>query len=302
MTKQLFEARKGRLQSLKNLYQAERVQLDVLRLDELHPVVSGNKWFKLRPYLEAAAADGKRAILTFGGAWSNHIVATAAACRALGWPSVGVIRGEAPAVPSSALLQAQEYGMQLFFTTRADYAEKKIPEAANQLFPPGDLAIVPEGGYGLPGCRGAADILAAVDAASYTHIATAVGTGTTLAGLRLSAPSGVQVLGFPVLKGGDGGLAAAGALLPDELRNGIHLLPDAHCGGYARHTPGLLSFMNEWFGRTGLPTDFVYTGKLFFALDRLIRSGTFPGGSRILAVHSGGLQGNRSLPKGTLIF
>jgi 1-aminocyclopropane-1-carboxylate deaminase len=274
--------------------------ISVLRLDLVHPVISGNKWFKLRHYLARAARTGRRTVLTFGGAYSNHILATAAACREAGLSAIGIIRGERASFLNPTLSEAERLGMQLHFISRTCYREKKIPEELWEQHPRSEVMVVPEGGYGTLGLRGIADLLSTERTGSYTHILSAVGTGTTLAGLALGAEEGQKVIGIAVMK--NGGLeASVQRLLPRRLPD-LTILHRFHQGGYARHTPELLRFMNDWYATTGIPSDFVYTGKLFFAADQLLKEGYFPPGSRLLLVHTGGLQGNRSLPKGTLIF
>jgi len=255
------------------------VQMDVLRLDKIHPVISGNKWFKLKEYLSIAITEGRRRLVTFGGAWSNHILAAACAAHHAGLSSTGIIRGERPANPSLTLRGAEEYGMQLEFISRSAYSQKNEPAFLADLTARcPDAIIVPEGGAGEPGIKGSMDILRQIDSSPYSHILCAVGTGTTYKGLMAAAAPGQEVIGISVLT------------------------PPYHFGGYARHTPALLDFMNSWYHSTGIPSDIVYTGKLFYAALDMIRKDLFPPGSRLLLIHSGGLQGNRSLPPGTLHF
>lgn len=288
------------LTSLKKLYQPFGVEADVLRLDQVHPIVSGNKWYKLKEYLSEAERLQKKVLLTFGGAYSNHIVATAAAAKAKGFPSIGIIRGEKPITLSDTLQDAADQGMNLFFIDRSSYHLKIIPPEVWRLYKPGEVFIVPEGGYGSLGCQGAATILKEVNS-PYSHIAVAVGTGTTVAGLASAASQEQKILGVVALKSYVEMEGAINNLLSD-LHAPILLFHDYHFGGYAKKTPQLISFMNDWFRDTGIPSDFVYTGKLFFAVDDLIRKNYFEKGARLLLIHTGGLQGNRSLPKGTLIF
>ena len=266
--------------------------MDVLRLDKLHPIVSGNKWFKLKEHL-ALATPGKP-ILTFGGAWSNHLVATACTAKQAGFEAIGVIRGERPATLSATLQEASDYGMQLEFISRQQYQQKQDPAFLAELLRRFPAAyIIPEGGGGEPGISGSEDILRQSDTTHYTHICCAIGTGTTFLGLLRAATREQIVVGVPVLKGMD----TEATLHPRSL-----LLPHYHFGGYARHPQPLLDFMNEFHRTTGIPTDIVYTGKLFFAITESIHKGLFPTQSRLLVIHSGGLQGNRSLPSGKLDF
>jgi 1-aminocyclopropane-1-carboxylate deaminase len=279
------------------------INTDILRLDQLHPVVSGNKWFKLRYYLEEAIQTGKTTVLTYGGAWSNHIVATAAATASCGLRSIGIIRGEEPRHYSATLLQAKQYGMQLVFTSREQFKKKEPLSLIPDSIHPDSIFTVNEGGYGPPGAAGMATALGKTDLSVYTHIVCAAGTGTMMAGLIQAALPGQTVIGIPVLKGHTGLEKDIRELLqPADLQKKWELKEGYHFGGYAKKTPGLLEFMNCFFRETGIPTDFVYTGKLLFALQDLIQQHYFPAGSRLLVIHSGGLQGNASLPKGSLIF
>ncbi len=290
------------VQSLKNLYQPFGINVDVLRLDQIHPVVSGNKWFKLKEYLKQAQQQNKQTLLTFGGAYSNHIVATAAAAKELGLKAIGVIRGERSQQLSPTLQEAIGFGMELYFTSREVYQVKDIPNDVFKQYSKSDLYIINEGGYGVDGSIGAATILKHCDISQYTHIITAVGTGTTLAGIARAAYLHQQVIGISTLKNAFSLEKEINTLLPIELNNHFTLLHDFHFGGYAKTKPALFDFINNWYKDTKVPLDFVYTGKAFFAADQLIKTGYFPRDSRLLLIHTGGLQGNRSLPKDTLIF
>ena len=275
---------------------------EVLRLDLLHPVVSGNKWFKLQEHLRLAPSGAP--LLTFGGAWSNHIVATAFAAQMAGRRSIGIIRGERPASLSATLQEAQSYGMSLDFISRQVYSAKEQPDFLAELHRryPG-IYIIPEGGGGLPGIHGSEAILDRTDLPEYSHILCAIGTGTTWMGLVRAAGPRTIVLGIPVLKGIESitDIDREAILKPEQLER-ARILPGYHFGGYARHPQSLLDFMNDFYRRTGIPTDIVYTGKLFYAVWNIVGSQLFPAHSRLLIIHSGGLQGNRSLGCGQLIF
>lgn len=274
-----------------------RCKMDVLRLDKIHPVISGNKWFKLRYYLEQAINEKKKTICTFGGAWSNHIVATAAACQSAGLKSIGIIRGEKPLQQSSTLIQAAEFGMELHFVSREDFRSKKIPLN----IPVQDTLFVPEGGFGITGAAGAATISELTGFENYTDICCACGTGTMLAGIARSATIHTRITGISVLKNHTGLEKDIQSLLEGHPAN-FSVLHDYHQGGYAKKTNALIDFMNQFYTTNQIPSDFVYTGKLFFAADDLLMKGYFKAESRVLLIHSGGLQGNESLKKGTLIF
>lgn len=280
------------------LLQEKEIEVSVLRIDQIHPVISGNKWFKLKYYTEDAVKNNFKTIATFGGAYSNHIVATAAACNMLGLKSIGIIRGEKAAQLSHTLQQALSFGMQLFFISREDYAEKKLP-------PEIDIQktyLISEGGYGILGAKGAAEILKQTDVSSYTHICCACGTTTMMAGLIKGSLPHQQVIGFSVMKNNFDLEPSLEKLLQENNNHNYQIVHDYHFGGYAKHKPSLFSFMNDLYSKTGLPTDFVYTGKMLFGLFDKIEKNEFAAGSKVLAIHSGGLQGNASLASGTLIF
>ena len=284
------------------LQKALGLPIDVLRLDLIHPVVSGNKWFKLKEYIKAAKAENKAVILTFGGAYSNHIVATAAASKMEGFKSIGVIRGEEPEHWSPTLQNAKEFGMQLFFVSRTDYRIKQIPAEVYWQNQPSEIFEIPEGGYGLLGKIGAKDILQFFNTYSYSHIVSAVGTGTTLAGLIEGANPSQKIIGVSVLKNAFSLQREIADLLPAYKQDCFQLISDYHFGGYAKYTQELLSFMNSLYKKTLLPTDFVYTAKAFYAVLDSFKNGFFTEQDKVLFIHTGGLQGNSSLPKGTLIF
>lgn len=272
----------------------------VLRLDMVHPVISGNKWYKLKEYLKEAREQNKTTIVTFGGAFSNHIVATAAACNRFGFKSIGIIRGELPKILSNTLQDAIDLGMQLFFLSREEYKKKSIPQELYDTHEKDPLYFVNEGGFGHLGMLGAASIINEADTSDYTHIITAVGTGTTMAGLlKVSLPH-QEIIGISVMKNNFSHTSAVEQMVPDK--HNFQILHDFHFGGYAKYTSELLDFMNQWYQQTGIPSDFVYTGKLFNAFENLVSQNFFPRDSNILLIHSGGLQGNRSLPQGSLLF
>lgn len=266
------------------------VRLLLKRDDLIHPQLIGNKWRKLAPNLAAAAG---RPIVTFGGAYSNHLRATAAAGRLLGLPTVGVVRGDElagrPLNPSLARCAAD--GMRLHFVDRSAYRRKTDPDAlAAVLGAVGaeDAYVVPEGGSNaaaVQGCRalgrelcGHADV-----------VAVACGTGGTLAGLAAGLSPGVRALGIPVLKGGF--LDAATRTLQTEAfgapRGDWHLDERFHCGGYARTTPALDAFAEDFEQRHGLPLERLYVAKLLYGLVTLAQEGAFPPGTRLAAVVTG---------------
>ncbi len=274
------------------IIRSKNVSLDVLRLDKIHPVISGNKWFKLKYHLDNYNAGNYKGLITFGGAWSNHIIATACACYLQKIKCSGIVRGEKPPQLSATLAQAIEYGMKLRFVSREDYKQKT---EADFITSPGrefeDYYIIPEGGAGKIGEKGAAEIMDLVAANNYDHIICAVGTGTMFNGIKEVLSAQQESIGIVVLRG-----------WKEHSESKALWFYDYHFGGYAKYTRELLSFMNEFYRQTNIPTDFVYTGKLAFAIYDLIKKDHFKPGTKILMIHSGGLQGNASLQKGSLIF
>ncbi|MEP7257256.1 MAG: pyridoxal-phosphate dependent enzyme [Flavitalea sp.] len=289
-------------------FDEKEIIVDILRLDKIHPVISGNKWFKLKYHLASALKSGHRGIASFGGAWSNHLVALAFACRQHGLKSIGIIRGEAPAVYNASMQQMRDFGMELVFITRERYRLKEI--ITKELlagFP--DYYYVPEGGGGAEGIKGAEEIISLVPDIHYTNIICAVGTGTTMTGIINHSKPGQHILGISSLKIND---TPADHLHNDNhpgryitryaKQNNYSLNHDYHFGGYARHTPELIAFMNDLYKKHDLPTDIVYTAKLFYGIFDLVKKDHFKKGGKLLVIHSGGLLGNRSLPHGILDF
>jgi 1-aminocyclopropane-1-carboxylate deaminase len=295
-----------------SIFRQNELEATVLRLDNIHPDISGNKWFKLKYYLENARLTDKNRLISFGGAYSNHLLALAAAAGLYGFSSIGYIRGEKPGRLSQTLLAAKEYGMELRFLTRHEYDQKKKIAGLDYQteYPPDvfdkndpDYLLIPEGGAGIDGIRGAGEILSLVQISRYSHICTAAGTGTTLAGLINSARTDQQIIGVSVLKGTRDLEPMDTSWIKNETSlNNVRMIHEDHFGGYAKYTETLIDFMNQIYKNSGIPTDFVYTGKLFFSVIRMAEMKLFPPGSRILVLHTGGLQGNRSLAPGLLQF
>lgn len=267
------------------------VQLKILRLDKIHPVISGNKWFKLKYYLQQAKEHNYAVVATFGGAFSNHILATAYACNKQNIKCIGYIRGEKPKHFSQTLFDAQALNMQLEFLSREEYAHKnKIADANTSVF------FIPEGGYGAMGAKGAAEILQLVpNISNYNYIVCATGTGTMLAGIANASMPHQQCIGISVMKNNFSLQNEASALVKNETKSRIEILHDYHFSGYAKYTKPLIDFMNAMRSNHHLPLDFVYTAKALYAVYQLTEKKYFHPGSNILFIHSGGLQGNRSL-------
>lgn len=275
-------------------------KVDCLRLDVMHPVVSGNKFFKLRFYIESALNKEATTLASFGGPYSNHIVALAFAAKEAGLQSIGYIRTNENEPLTTSLAEAKSYGMALVFLGRTEFQSKKealLKEAAGHP----TCYFIDEGGYGTIGAKGAATILTDHTTEEYDYIVAAVGTGTMLAGCIHAALPHQKVIGIPVLKNEGTINGEINALLIDSNKP-YTLLHQFHQGGYAKTNPTMIEFMNALWQKEKIPTDIVYTSKLIFAVDQLIKENYFENGKSILVIHSGGLQGNRSLPAGTLKF
>lgn len=268
----------------------------VKRDDLIHPQLSGNKWRKLKHTLADARQKGVTRVLSFGGAWSNHLHALAFAGRQSGLATLGLVRGEPGSTRTPTLQDCLDWGMTLHFLSRADYRRRHEPAYVAELAARfGPCAVIPEGGSNALAVRGVAELVAEIQA-PFDVVACAVGSGATLAGLAAGAPEGAQVLGIAVLKQGAYLEPVVRGLLADAgypSRDNWQLLTGFHGGGYAKVGPELRAFCADVFTHTGLVLEPVYTGKLFFAVDGLLRSGHFAPGTRLVLVHTGGLQGLR---------
>lgn len=274
-----------------------QVCVDVLQADQLHPVISGNKWFKLKYNLLQARNQHCAELLSFGGAWSNHLHALAYLGKLLGIPTRGVVRGDELTPDSSPMLQeARQYGMKLDFVSRQQF--RVYRDRHDDLLQAGRY-LIPEGGDNVLGMLGAASLInqlsdngADVDISRYSHVVVAVGTGCTFAGLRLALPEHVSLIGVSALKGGWVEREMSGRMKSIGGRNWM-LDMDHHAGGFARTDARLLSFVTNFSDNTGILLDPVYTGKAMLALRDLSVNGVVAPGSRVLFIHSGGLQGAR---------
>ena len=256
--------------------------IGILRLDLLHPEISGNKWFKLKYNLEQAVKENKNTIITFGGAFSNHIAATSVACKLNGLKCIGIIRGEETSSNNSTLTLAKENGMELLFVDRNEYLQKTdngYLQRLRYMYP--EAYIIPEGGDNKLGQKGCEEILTK-ELADYTTIFGASGTGTTYKGISKSLLPHQNLIAINVLK-----FEAIAEESQAEILNNYHF------GGYAKHTQELLDFI-YWFEKTyTIPLDYVYTSKLFFAVFDLLKQNEFHKEQKILIIHTGGLQGNK---------
>lgn len=281
------------------------LQLRVRRDDALDPELSGNKFYKLFFNLQEARAGGHRLLASFGGAWSNHLHALAAAGKRYGFATLGLVRGEEPENLNPMLRDARNWGMTLHFLPRSQYRapDESLMQSLRAAY--GDFFLIPEGGSNLAGARGLVALGRALEtqlAGDYDQVCLACGTGTSLAGVAAGLPRGKLALGFSVLKGeGDMGLRidrcwrdlrALG--LHEHLQGNWRLISGFHLGGYGRKLPNSVTrFWQDFEQQTGLLLDPVYTLKLFWGIAWLAQQGYWRSGTRLVAIHTGGLQGRR---------
>lgn len=259
----------------------QTISIGILRLDIIDKDISGNKWFKLKYNLQQAKLAGKDSIITFGGAFSNHIVATAVACEKAGLKSYGIIRGEETAQTNPTLSYAQAHGMKLLFVSREEYSQKTdgaYLQRLHYMYP--TAFIIPEGGNNLLGEKGCQEILNS-QTHSYNKIFCAVGTGATFNGLAQSLLPHQYLLGINVLK-----------YEANSLYQQAEILNTYHFGGYAKHTKELLEFKHFFESTYHIPLDYVYTAKSFYAAFDYINQNKIKPDDKLLIIHCGGLQGN----------
>ena len=278
-----------------SILREKEVSLWIKREDTIHPEVSGNKFRKLKYNIREARKQGKRQLLTFGGAYSNHILATAAAGNLMRMKTIGVIRGdelgknvEVTLQTNSTLKKASDYGMRFVFLSREAYRDKMNPgliASWREQF--GEFYTIPEGGTNELAVKGCQEILTMEDE-QFDYICSCVGTGGTISGIILRSKAHQKVLGFPALKGD---------FLKKEIqpfvknKNNWQLVYDYHFGGYGKYTEELIRFINAFREQTHIALDPIYTGKMMFGIFDKIKHDQFPKGSKILAIHTGGLQG-----------
>ena len=269
------------------------ISVTIKREDLIHPFVSGNKFRKLKYNLLQAKEENQETLLTFGGAYSNHIAAVAFAGKENGFKTIGIIRGDElrDKIATNPTLQfAQDCGMQFEFISREEYRLKnEIPFLENLKQQHGDFFLIPEGGTNELAIKGCQEILTKEDA-QFNYICCAVGTGGTISGIINSVLPHQKVLGFPALKGD---------FLKDEIRSFVNndcdenweLITEYHFGGYGKVNQDLISFINQFFKNNNIPLDPIYTGKMVFGVIDMIDTNYFPSESKILLIHTGGIQG-----------
>jgi 1-aminocyclopropane-1-carboxylate deaminase/D-cysteine desulfhydrase-like pyridoxal-dependent ACC family enzyme len=278
------------------------ISLFIKRDDLLHQGISGNKFFKLYHHLQQAQANDISTIVSFGGAYSNHLHALSICGKLLGLKTVGVIRGEKPKQMSPTLIDAQQAGMQLHFVSREQYRLRHNTEWLNELklrFAP--CVVVPEGGGGLLGAQGCMEIAHSINQQlpdGYDALCVACGTGTTMAGLISAVLPSASVYGYSVLKGEDTLSQDVSRLIGrlEAQHEQWQVFTEYHCGGYAKLPDYLVKFMQDFETETSIQLDPVYTAKLFWGIKQQAEAGLWLEGSRVVAVHTGGLQGRRGYP------
>jgi 1-aminocyclopropane-1-carboxylate deaminase len=269
-----------------------QIELSMKRDDLLHPVISGNKWRKLKYILDHALLLGSDTLISMGGAYSNHLHALAYAGKVLGLKTIGLVRGEQPEILTPSLVDMKAWGMELRFVPRSDYRLLRQYKSHHDL--PGLKSWqywLPEGGAQPLALKGVAELVAEI-AIPYDTLCVPCGTGTTLAGIVDAAPKQTSVLGFAVLKNA-GFLAAEVAAMQSHPRNNWQINLDYHFGGFAKNTAELSAFIEDFELNTTIPLEPVYTGKMMYAIYDLIKKHYFRPGQRIIALHTGGLQGKR---------
>lgn len=285
------------------LQNGQHFHFTIARLDQIHSFISGNKYFKLKYNLQQVKDEDKRGIITMGGAFSNHLAATAFACYEEGIGSIGIVRGEIVEPLNPTLTFCEQHQMKLIPVGRDHY--RSDSNAVQQIIhQQPDFLFVPEGGNNEMGMKGCKEILQHIQAVDeFTHIICSMGTGTTFSGIAASANASQTVIGIPALKikaEEQEQFFSKHAAVSSAAKQ-IVLFQFAG-KGYARYDEQQLNFMNLFYTKTSIPTDIVYTGKLMQAIILLAEENYFPKNSKLLVIHSGGLQGNNSLPPGTLLF
>jgi 1-aminocyclopropane-1-carboxylate deaminase len=271
-----------------------KVQLHIKRDDLLHPVISGNKWRKLKYILLHALNKGHQHLISMGGAYSNHLHALAYIGHKLNLKTTGLIRGEEPEKDNKTLSDLRRWGMTLEFVSRSRFRELRKYRTFDS--EPAKLYNgfwIPEGGANQEALRGVGEILKEIDM-EFNTLAIACGTGTTLAGLAKKLPRTHRVLGFSALKGGGFLEKDVKKLLKDKSINNWSINFDYHFGGFAKTTDELTSFINEIQSYKDIPLEPIYNGKMLFGLIDMIKNERFKKGQTIIAIHTGGLQGDRN--------
>ena len=266
----------------------------IKREDLIHSQITGNKWYKLKYNIEAARNQGKDKLLTFGGAYSNHIYAVASAGKIFNFDTIGIIRGKEHNPLNSTLSYAKEAGMEIYYLDRTSYRKKNTPEIINHLQKFwGDFYLIPEGGTNEYAVQGCPEIVSKINT-DFDYVCCPCGTGGTLAGLIAGLNGNKFALGFAVLKGASFLKENVNSLLRSfngTSLNNWEINLDYHFGGYTRINKKLLNFVERFTTITKVPIEPIYTGKMLFGIYDLVLKGFFKEGRKIIVIHTGGLQG-----------
>lgn len=299
MLSKLFEINEVDLEEVKFPgISATDFKVFVLRIDKLHREISGNKWFKLKYNLIEAEKLNHKTLLTFGGAYSNHIYAVASAGKEFGFDTIGIIRGEEYFPLNPTLQFAADSGMKLFYLSRAEYKNRNDNAFQEKLKIKFDNPyMIPEGGTNQLALMGTEEIVNHIKT-NFDYICTACGTGGTIAGIISSLKGEKKILGFPALKGGE--------FLENDIRelvterssqsyNNWKLITEYHFGGYAKIDISLINFINEFESINNFKLDYIYTSKMFYGIKELLKREYFSKGIKIVLLHTGGIQGNKGM-------
>ncbi len=276
------------------------VKVFMKRIDLVHPVISGNKWYKMKYNIAEMMDEGKGTLLTFGGAFSNHIHATAAAGKIFGFKTIGLLRGEEHLPLNETLQSAVANGMEIHYVDRTTFRERdsvKFLDGLKKQF--GDVYILPLGGTNTIALKGCAEIVDQIEV-DFDYICSASGSGGTFAGIATGLNGNKKGIVFPALKGGEFLKEVISDLVFKYSGKNFQnwtINTDYHFGGFARLTKELVEFTKKFEKLNGFELDYIYTNKMMFGIAELIKSGYFKMGETIVAIHSGGLQGNLGMQK-----
>lgn len=285
------------------LLDEKQIEVTVLRDDLNHPVIQGNKFWKLKYNISNAKKKGNTTLLTFGGAYSNHILAVAQAGKEFGFKTIGIIRGEETLPLNYTLRTATDLGMQLQYVDRTTYKIKHTQDFKDYLRNTyGAFYLIPEGGTNYYAVNGCMEIIK--DTSEYDYVCCPIGTGGTISGITIANKNQSNIIGFPALKNGEFlkeevhsqiNSVTQDKELTEILMESFSLQTDYHFGGYAKINDELINFVREFNSIHGFKWDLIYNGKMAFGVFDLIKKNHFPKGSKILLVHTGGLQGINGL-------
>lgn len=273
------------------IFKSKKIKLYIKRIDLIHPYVSGNKFYKLKYNFSELKKQKKDKVLTFGGAYSNHIIATSFLAKENSIKSVGIIRGEKHSPLNPTLYFAKKQGMELHYVSREEYKNKHKAYYIDQLKKRfGDFYLLPEGGSNSLAVKGTKEIICSDDSNDY--ICCSIGTGGTIAGIMNNSKKYQNIIGFPALKSYSD---LENTIKRWSKRNNLRLEYGYVGNGYAKISKDLIKFINKFYEDYNIPLDAIYNGKMMMGVFDLASKDYFKEGSSILAIHTGGIQGNRGI-------